>query len=396
MRTRSPLEGPARAARSAVLMLCAGLVLLGRAWAEDDPFAKRFDTGFAKALIHAGACTVALRQSSFTYVTPYDCTAIVASYHGQPLDGLPPEAVIARCLIARIQRDAATLVACYDEPSQATISRQFTEYLDSAQAEVDHAGHASAALIAGAFVADVMYIGFRFQDQTGATMLEWYATLKRGGRGWRLCESSLSDFPSAFSATCTVAMKAHGALADAELARMSVCRILTDPAVHAQLVQPQDLHRGDMAMAVMISAQEPPLPLDGASDVAGDAGLLALCGASRRYASAGGDADIGRLWLNGNPGSIPASPFAVAAGKQRLRFCHGSIPGDACSIYLLGDGHQALSDVMLGAAHGSWKLMDGPLKDAARGSDLDGGLWDLSLHTHIWSQLAELLRTRGE
>ena len=46
---------------------------------------------------------------------------------------------------------------------------------------------------------------------------------------------------------------------------------------------------------------------------------------------------------------------------------------------------------MLGATGSSWKLLNGYLPDSA-----DGGLWRLSLRTHLWSQLAELLRRRGE
>ena len=196
MRIRSLFEGHDLSVRSAALALCAGMVLGGRAGAEDEPFAKRFDAGFAKALIHAGVCTVGLWQSSFTYATPYDCTTIVTAYRGQPLDALPPEAVLARSLIARIQRDPKALVACYDEASQAAAARQFADYLDSDRSQEVDPEHDSARCIAGSFVGDALYIHFRFQDRTGATRFEWHAVLRRNARGWRLSdESSLTSFP---------------------------------------------------------------------------------------------------------------------------------------------------------------------------------------------------------
>jgi hypothetical protein len=392
MRIRPLIRIHAPIVRSAGMALCMGAVLAGRACAEDEPFAKRFDAGFAQALIHDGVCTVALRQSSFTYATPYDCTTIVNAYHGQPLDALPPEVVVARSLIARIQRDPQALVACYDDASQSAIAGQFADYLGSDRAKEMDSEHVSAALIAGAFVADALYISFRFQDRTGATMFSWNAAIKRNGRGWRLTdEFTLDTFPLTFSDAYATAMNAHGMIAGAELARMSLCRILTTPTIHAQLVQPQDLRQGDLALAVLVSTRDPPLLLDGAVDNASDTGLLALCAASRLYAGAGGDAEIGALWLNDHPGLIHPSPFAGTAGRPQLRFCHGCLPGDSCSIYLLGDGQEAISDIMLGATGSSWKLLNGYLPDSA-----DGGLWRLSLRTHLWSQLAELLRRRGE
>lgn len=391
MRSRSQIVIHALNLRSAAVVLCLATVLAGRAGAEDETFAKRFDTGFAKALIHAGVCTVALRQSSFTYATPYDCTTIVNDYRGQPLDALPPEVVVARSLIARIQRDPQALVACYDEASQAAIARQFADYLDSDRVKDVDSEHVSAALIAGRFVADALYIHFRFQDRTGAILFSWNSVLKRSGRGWRLTdEYSLDAFPFTFSDVYTSAMNGHGAIAGAELARMSLCRILTTPTIHAQLIQPLDLRQGDLALAVLVTTRDPPLQLDGAVDTASDAGLLALCAASRLYAGAGGDAEIGALWLNDHPGLIHLPPFAGAVGKQ-LRFCHGSLRGDACSIYLLGDGQDAISDIMLGATDSGWKLLNESLADFA-----DCGLWRLSLRTHLWSQIAELLRKRGE
>jgi hypothetical protein len=392
MRTCSPDVGQTLPMPSAALRLCALLIFVGHASGEDEPFAKRFDTGFAKALIHAGVCTVALRQSAFTYATPYDCTTIVAAYHGQPLDDLPPEAVIARSLIARLQHDIGALVDCYDEASQAKESRYFTEYLASDQATEDDPAHMSAALIAGAFVADALYLNYRYQDRTGATKFEWFAVLKRHGRGWRLTnQTSLNDFPSSFWGACSSAMASHGSLTNDELSRMSLCRILTTPTVHAQLVQPQDLHQGDLAMAVLFSTQEPPLPLADAVDPASEAGLLALGSACRLYAGAGGDAEIAKRWLNDHPGAIRPSPFAGAVGTPRLQFCHGSVQGDACSIYLLGDGHEAIADIMMCAKDGSWKLMN-----ESPGGATDGWLWDLTASTRLWSQIAELLRKRGE
>ncbi len=268
MPTRSPIASHALFVRTAALVLCTGVILMARARAEEEPFAKRFDAGFAKALSHSGVCTVALRQSAFTYVTPYDCTMIAAAYHGQPLKDLPPEVVMARSLLARLQRNPAALVDCYDEASQDAVSRQFTEYLNSDQAKDDPA-HLSAALLAGAYVADSLYIYFRFQDGAGATMFAWYMVLKHSARGWRLTDqTSLNDFPTSFTGACSAAMASHGALAGDELSRMSLFRIVTVPNVHAQLVQPQDLHRGDLAIAVLISTQEPPLRLDGASEAA--------------------------------------------------------------------------------------------------------------------------------
>jgi hypothetical protein len=199
-----------------------------------------------------------------------------------------------------------------------------------------------------------------------------------------------NDFPGSFSATCTSAMAAHGALADEQLARMSLCRILPTPTVHAQLVHAEDLHPGDLVMAVLLETREPPLRFGGAADAIGDAGLLALERASRLYADAGGDAETGALWLDGNPAVVPASPFAAAHGVPPLRFCHGSIRGDACSIYLLGDGHAVSADAMLCASGGSWKIMNRSPADSC-----DGGLWQLTGRTRLWSQLAELLRTRA-
>lgn len=396
MRTRPPIAELALAGRSAALVLCAMLGLLARASGEDEPFAKRFDPGFVKALIHAGVCTVALRQSAFTYATPYDCTTIEAAYHGQPMDALPPEAVMARGMIARMQRDPKALVACYDDASQATVSRQFTEYLDSDQGKMDDPSHCSVALIGGGFIGDMLYISYRLQDRTGATKSEWHETLKIGQRGWRLTDqTSLNDFTSNFSVAYTAAMTAHGALSSDDLARMSLCRILTNPTIHAQLVQLKDLRQGDLAMAVMISTKEPPLPLDVAADPASEGGLLALGAASRLYARLGGDAEIGRLWLIDNPGLIPGSPFTGAVGQPRLQFCHGSVQGDACSIYLLGDGHEAIADVILCAKDGAWKLMNWPILNDSRSGSVDGGLWKLTVNTRLWSQLSELQRKRG-
>ncbi len=392
MRARPPINGRAPAVRSAALPLCALLFLIGRASGEDEQFAKRFDTGFAKALIHAGTCTIALRQSDFTYATPYDCTTIVTAYRGQPLDDVPPEAVLARSLIARLQRDLGAVVDCYDEASQPAVARHFTEYLKSDPAKGEDPTHVSAALIAGGFVADALHIGYRFQDRTGAAMVAWEAVLMRSGRGWRLTERTApDDFPTAFAGACHTAMSAHGELAGDELARMAVCRILMAPTVHAELVQPQDLRLGDLAMAFMISAQEPPLQLAGARDAGSDPALPALRAAYLLYAGQGGAAGIGALWLDGDPASIPASPFAGAAGVPRLRFCHGAFRGDACSIYLLGDGHQATADVMLCAANGSWKLMNRPSAAAT-----DCGLWRMAANIQLWSQVAELMRTHGE
>ncbi len=100
---------------------------------------------------------------------------------------------------------------------------------------------------------------------------------------------------------------------------------------------------------------------------------------------------IGNLWLDDSPGSIPASPFAGADDKPMLQYCHGAIRGDACSIYLLGDGHAATAEVMLCLKDGAWKLMNG----APSGRE-DGWLWDLTGETRLWPHMAELLRKRGE
>ncbi len=359
--------------------------------AADDPFAKRIDAGFAKVLIQAGVCTIALRTSTFTYATPYDCRTIVTDYQGRPLDEVPPEVVLARSLIARLAHDPKAVLACYEEESQEREGRKLVDQL-SAEGGLDDPAHASVALIDGQFHPDGLRISYRITDRTEATKFSWSATLRQHDHGWRISnQTAITDLPTVFSSGGGRARDAHGELNEGELSRMSLFRILATPNVHAQLIQPPDLRLGDLALAVRFTAQVPPLPLAGETGAGGDPVLLALCHANRLYGQPSSDAELRGLWCNPDSADIHPSPFTGGEGTPPLRFCHGALRGDHLAIVLLGDGHQASSEIVLGDQDGPWRL-----EHVQCVSPADSVLTELAGKHHLWAQLYELLRKRGD